>query len=88
MKKYVEGLRGLGVDLRVGYLFWFLDLLRILVLDNYVIILVMLDRLKKYFIILNIYEGEIVYSFRVGCGIILMVNNIIFLEEIMEYVGW
>lgn len=88
MKKYVEGLRDLGVDLRVGYLFWFLDLLRILVLDNYVIISVMLDRLKKYFIILNIYEGEIVYSFRVGCGIILMVNNIIFLEEIMEYVGW
>lgn len=38
----------------------------------------MFDRLRKYFIFLDIYEGDIIYSNRVCCGIFLMVNNIIF----------
>lgn len=37
---------------------------------------------------MNIYEGETAHSFRAGCGITLMANNITSSEEIMEHVGW
>lgn len=88
LKKYVEGSRDLGVDLRIGYLFRSLDSSRTLVLDNHVTTSAMSDRLKKYLITLNIYEGETAHSFRAGCGITLMANNTTSSEEIMEHVGW
>lgn len=61
----------LKVDFLKGYLF------RIVlengrVLDKNVSYFVVYERLLYYFLILGIYEGEIFYSFRVGCVIIMV----------------
>ncbi|XP_061183837.1 uncharacterized protein LOC133192022 [Saccostrea echinata] len=88
LRKYIEGSREMGVDLRTGYLFRSLDSSRTLALDNRVTTSAMSDRLKKYLISLDIYEGETTHSFRAGCGITLMTNNTTSSEEIMEHVGW
>lgn len=56
-------------------------------MDNHVTTSAMPDRLRKYLISLDIYEGDITHSNRACCGISLMANNTTSPEEIMEHVG-
>lgn len=65
-----------NVDLFMGYL------VRIVVeysrgLDKNVGYLVVYEMLKYYLLILGIYEGKILYSFRLGCVIIMILLGLV-----------
>ena len=66
IEKYVSGAAGLGINLKLGYLFRILDRSRKQVLEVPVSHSVMYGRLKQYLRELGIDEGETPHSFRGG----------------------
>lgn len=72
----------------MGFFFW-LVIEGGRVLDVLVIYFVMYERLKFYFKILGIDEGEMLYSLCVGCVIMLVIGGgKVQVDGIMFYIGW
>ena len=87
LENYVEGSKQLGVDLRLGYLFRTLSGNRKEVTDNPVSSSAMYDRLKKYLIELQIFEGETPHGIRGACAITLALSGGA-TADVMQHVGW